>query len=1040
MNRPFLYLTSLTIVLCCVLASVRGLAQGNTVITYGIRQGMNSANIGSILRDSKGRIWVSGYGYGISMYDGSKWQSYSMSKGLASYASGTLHEDSEGNIWVGHSSASCISKITSNGIKAYFFPDKHDFYLSLIGRKTPACLIRYGDEWITAVYDSSKDKFVLTKEKITLKNATCLYNRIKQEFYISDSKSTYKVNAGNIQKLDKKLQLDKDISQIKYFDSPELYFTEENGNLLRHTPGKKQVLNPKSLTTNYGPPQKIKSRLQSINFDYEYDRYYIIWATDEKNNYLLQEYAISDNRLVSSINYRSYFIPKVCIKDAAGNYWVGTESNVQKILAYQYIIPVTADKYMNETWAITQATNGNLWMSSYGRGLRIFDGHKLKKPQTGFSYFDEAYFDDTSIRCEDGSMLFNLERNPKSKKDSPQAGILRIKGQSWEFIPSERPAMFFGRDNKGRLMRGTFDTGLFVYNNESDLTAKNLYLKIDTTKGLMPGNVVSAIQDKYGHYWMGMGSRGLSMYNQEKNKSINWSARDNATHPRVMSIQEDNHGNLWLGCHEGLWFLKNNKDIEPDFSLKNHCLKVGTEYLGESAVYITKMMDDSTLLVGNALGYFLIDLKEFYNSNNERCTFNGIFKENYSNYIGGAVNQNGAFRSSDGCFWLLTDNGLVRHDPSKYVSSGSGRMVTIDSIRAGGHIYTREYNQIDLGYRSSNLSFYYSATPDSLLYDNLFYQYRLNNSAWSALSRDGHADFSDLQSGRYTFSVRTVVDGKNSDTKTVSFRIFPPWWLKWQVWLAVLLLILAVGLFLYQKQTKIYNQQLMLSQKETEVEIMSKEKDMLRVQAIVNQLNPHFINNALQWLQVRVDDDPEAVRVIGRLAENISTVFRNSRKKISFHTLENELLLASNYLYIQSVRFGERLKVKVADLTDLQGLKDVMVPIMIIQIHAENAIEHGIRNNDDGSGTVSIRVKDAGEYVEIDIEDDGVGREAASRMGSRGTQNGTTMLSELERIYNKKNKMKITQTYIDNIFQRGDGRGFGTRVEIRVPKEYEFVI
>lgn len=255
-----------------------------------------------------------------------------------------------------------------------------------------------------------------------------------------------------------------------------------------------------------------------------------------------------------------------------------------------------------------------------------------------------------------------------------------------------------------------------------------------------------------------------------------------------------------------------------------------------------------------------------------------------------------------------------------------------------------------------------------------------------------------------------------------------------------LLLILAVGLFLYQKQTKIYNQQLMLSQKETEVEIMSKEKDMLRVQAIVNQLNPHFINNALQWLQVRVDDDPEAVRVIGRLAENISTVFRNSRKKISFHTLENELLLASNYLYIQSVRFGERLKVKVADLTDLQGLKDVMVPIMIIQIHAENAIEHGIRNNDDGSGTVSIRVKDAGEYVEIDIEDDGVGREAASRMGSRGTQNGTTMLSELERIYNKKNKMKITQTYIDNIFQREDGRGFGTRVEIRIPKEYEFVI
>ncbi len=993
-----------------------------------------------MFRDSKGRIWVSGYTRGISMFDGSKWQSFSLSNGLASNAYAKFYEDSEGNIWVIHNTEACISKFSKKGIKTYTFPYKYYIYLFLTEKKTPALLMHNSNSWSISVYNQVLDTFELTDQNFTLKDAFYMGNNLRKDIYLSDTKSIYRVNSHGITKPDTVFQSDKEIQQIAYFDSPDLYFTRNNGKIFRHTPGKKELINPTTLTSAYGPPLKINPRFQVINFDHDYGRYYIIWSLAEKHNYLLQEFAISNNRLVSSLNYHSYYLPKVCTKDAAGNYWVGTESNVQKILAYQYFIPVTADNYMNETWSLTQAKNGNLWMASYGSGLRVFDGHSLKKPPTGFSSFDQALFDDMAIQCDDGSMLFNLESNTTDDKNILSSGIVRVKGRKWEFIPSDRPGMFFGRDRKGRLMRGTFVTGLIVYKDDTDLSPNNLYLQIDTTKGLAAGNVMSSIQDRYGRYWMGRGSQGLSMYDLSKNKTINWLNRDDIKNPSVASIEEDIHGNLWFGCFDGLRFFKNNSKIDQGFSLNNHCIKIGKEYLGESLVFFTKLMDDSTLLVGNTIGYFLIDLNAFYKNKKNYCEFKGIFNQEYYNYSGGAAIQNGVFRSADGCYWMLTDNGIVRHDPAKYVYSKTERTVGIDSIRAGGKLYTEGFKNIVMGYRSPHITFYFSSPTDSLLYDNLFYQYRLNNGPWSNLTRDGYANFSELNAGHYTFSVRTVVEGHRSDVKTISFLINPPWWMKWQVWLATLILILGVGLFFYQKQKKIHHQQLMLSQKETEVEIINKEKNLLRVEAIVNQLNPHFINNVLQWLQIRVDDDNEAVKVIGRLAQNINTVFRNSRMKISFHTLENELQLASNYLYIQKVRFGDLLKLDIVDLNTVEELKGIMVPIMMIQIHVENAVEHGIRNNEDGFGTVTIHVEDEGDFIRIIVRDDGVGREAASRLGSKGTQNGVNMLSELAKIYNKNNELLISQQYRDHIFTHPDGRGYGTEVVIRIPKKYNYVV
>ena len=226
--------------------------------------------------------------------------------------------------------------------------------------------------------------------------------------------------------------------------------------------------------------------------------------------------------------------------------------------------------------------------------------------------------------------------------------------------------------------------------------------------------------------------------------------------------------------------------------------------------------------------------------------------------------------------------------------------------------------------------------------------------------------------------------------------------------------------------------------KDLALEKNEKEKNMLQVQALVNQLNPHFINNALLWTQLRMINDPESVKVISKLNYNISTVFRNSLKGKPYHSLRDELNIVTNYLYIQNKRFDDAITYTLPTPEELNNLGNIDVFLMQIQIHCENAVEHGIRNSFDGKGVLKVQIFDKGVYLRMTIEDNGIGRKAAANIQSKGTQQGTQMLENLQRIFNKNNDLPLIFTYEDDIFTDKLGRGFGTRVVIDVPKKYKF--
>jgi two-component system, LytTR family, sensor kinase len=113
------------------------------------------------------------------------------------------------------------------------------------------------------------------------------------------------------------------------------------------------------------------------------------------------------------------------------------------------------------------------------------------------------------------------------------------------------------------------------------------------------------------------------------------------------------------------------------------------------------------------------------------------------------------------------------------------------------------------------------------------------------------------------------------------------------------------------------------------------------LQALKNQLNPHFIYNSLNAISSLTATSPEKARdMIIKLSEFLRYALKVDA--LQLHTLETEIGAIERYLDIEKVRFGERLKHQFS--IDESHLACI-VPAMILQPLYENAIKHGVQRN-----------------------------------------------------------------------------------------------
>jgi two-component system, LytTR family, sensor kinase len=144
-----------------------------------------------------------------------------------------------------------------------------------------------------------------------------------------------------------------------------------------------------------------------------------------------------------------------------------------------------------------------------------------------------------------------------------------------------------------------------------------------------------------------------------------------------------------------------------------------------------------------------------------------------------------------------------------------------------------------------------------------------------------------------------------------------------------------------------------------------------RLDALQRQINPHFLFNTLNSIASLVRSQPELAReMIVKLA-NILRVLLKHRE--AFVPFSEELAFTDDYLDIEVVRFGEKLRVvkEIAEET-----LPVVVPSMLLQPLIENSIKHGLEPRI-GGGTVTLRSRILSDgRLLLEVEDDGIGMEA----------------------------------------------------------------
>jgi two-component system LytT family sensor kinase len=165
-----------------------------------------------------------------------------------------------------------------------------------------------------------------------------------------------------------------------------------------------------------------------------------------------------------------------------------------------------------------------------------------------------------------------------------------------------------------------------------------------------------------------------------------------------------------------------------------------------------------------------------------------------------------------------------------------------------------------------------------------------------------------------------------------------------------------------------------------------------RLDALASQINPHFLFNTLASVSSLIRSEPEKARTL--IVKLSGLLRRLLRSQEHFVTLREELEAVDEYLDIESIRFGPKLKVeKHIDPATL----DLIVPSMMLQPLVENSIKHGLSDKL-GEGRVTIRSLRDGDHSIIDVIDNGMGIPAGEAGRVKGTGIGLRNVNERLRV------------------------------------------
>ncbi len=387
------------------------------------------------------------------------------------------------------------------------------------------------------------------------------------------------------------------------------------------------------------------------------------------------------------------------------------------------------------------------------------------------------------------------------------------------------------------------------------------------------------------------------------------------------------------------------------------------------------------------------------------------------------IYQIGAFR---GKIWVATTRGLLSLDPTVMLPTYTKPYLVITDFQANELSYP-DLQHYRLKAFENNLSISFSAISYRK-HKDIIHRYRLvgHDKNWIS-SENLQAIYTRLKGGRYTFEIEAWYpeNPENLDKKSIQIDIAKKYTEKTIFIILLVALSVALLFVIIRNVIRIIERREMQKQ-----QLMMAEK-----KALLSQMNPHFIFNALNSVQYFILQREEFIanNYLVSFSSLIRRILENSKKNLI--TLSEEIETLILYLNMEKLRFEEKFDFLIIKDPNLE-YSDTLVPPMLIQPFIENAIWHGLAPLGQ-KGELHISFLEGGNYFECIVEDNGIGRKKSAEKNEKRINHQSTGIRNVEErimLMNKMNDQKIQLEILD--LYDPQGRAEGTRVSLKIPLQW----
>jgi ligand-binding sensor domain-containing protein len=616
-----------------------------------------------------------------------------------------------------------------------------------------------------------------------------------------------------------------------------------------------------------------------------------------------------------------------------------------------------------------QDTEGNLWFSTLGGGIhrlgsRDVQHYTFRLHNTVFPVFSINKVDGTLYVGTDRFYLWTSNDKGKSFRNS-QIYDRFSRGRLIAIAPAGKKNILIGTDagvfrldrigNRRELLWQRGASKALVVGDSSVLDCSSINARICR---LRDGKVLDTV-------WNGRSTCGCLQKNiyyigtlnglyAISNKKISFlGEKFPVLKARISDIKAAPDGKLWIATYgEGLAIYKDNglpSRITTDSGLTSNICR--TLFIAGNIVWVgTDKGLDKVIPTDTGCSIVPFTMADGLSSD----IINTVFVESKNVYAG-------------------TPDGLTSFNEDKISKQRPRCQLRIIGISIAGKDWPLDTTNFTLSHRDNDLqiefagiSYRYAAA--------IRYQYRLSglDENWRTTNQTS-LHYPSLPAGTYDLQVFAINKfTKSSNICHIHFTIQKPYWEMGWFRLSLLLVIAALVWQFFRYRVKA------IRKKEAEKTATAVQMAELEQAALRSRMNPHFIFNCLNSIQLYVMDKDtmganEFITNFSRLIRQ--TLDISARSRIS---LREELDYLFTYMELERNRFENKFSFRIHLAPGIDP-HAYTIPSMILQPYVENAIHHGVAHRDDKLGRIRIRIETDTDYLVCTIEDNGVGRKQASQ-------------------------------------------------------------